>query len=279
MNEENIVMHYQLYKPSELLSRYVHFYWIMESDELSLSSTQNRVVPNGSVNLMFHYGDVLNNRDKDNRITPQFQTMITGQSTNYFDALCTGKSQFVSVVFYPAGARLFYNIPMTHLLNQHLDIANLDPINAKYICEQLAEEADYKQKITIIEKYLLTNFSEKNLYNNLRISTALEKAALYGGNISMDELTNLACLSYKQFDRIFSDLVGLHPKQFMKVIRLQNVFRLLSNSSRNNLLDIAFLAGYYDQAHFNKEFKQFTGYTPKQCLKECSPTSDYYLTF
>ncbi len=277
MAKENIAMHYQLYKPSELLSRYVHFYWILESEKLSIYDAPNRVVPNGSVNLFFHYGDVLNNRDKDNLITPQFQTMISGQSTDYFDALCTGTSQFVSVVFYPAGASLFYNIPMLHLQNQHIDISNLDPTNAKYICEQLAEEPDDKQKIAIIEKYLLRNLSEKNSYNNLRISTALEKAARCGGNVPIDKLANIACLSYKQFDRIFSDLVGLHPKQFMKVIRLQNVFRLLSNSPQKNLLDIAFLAGYYDQAHFTKEFKQFTGYTPKQCLKECTASSDYYL--
>lgn len=249
----------------------------MESDAVSIAENSNRVVPNGSVNLFFHYGDVLMNRNMNNIESLQFPTMISGQTTNYFDAISTGKSKFLSVVFNPAGAAMFYKIPMNQLLNQQIDIANLDPIKSKFICEQLAEATNSNSKIDIVETYLLSLFTESNIYNNHRISSALDFASIKGGNVDIGELASIACLSHKQFDRIFSELVGLHPKQFMKVIRLQNVFKLLSNSMNYNLSDISFLAGYYDQSHFIKEFKQFTGYTPKQCLKECTPSSDYYL--
>ena len=271
-------MYFQLFKPSAFLSQFVSFYWVMETcSSLFDNSPANRVVPNGSVNLFFHYGDVLKYRNQSTAESLHYQSMISGQVTEYFEVYHTGQSNFISVVFRPSGAAMFFDIPLNDLLNQHIDINALDSKNAKYICEQLHDTNDPLAKVKIIEEYLIRNYSEKNSYKNLRISSAVQKAIQTGGNISIDKLAQVSCLSHKQFDRIFTELVGVHPKQFTKITRLQNVFRLLSEVDNQNLLDVAFLAGYYDQAHFSKEFKQFTGYTPKQCLKQCKPTSDMYL--
>ena len=270
-------MIFNVYPASGFLSQFVHFYWIMEIDEIVTPTDPNRVVPNGSVNLFFHYGDVLKYRTQDSSETMQFRSQISGQTTEYFDVYHTGKSSFLSVVFRPSGASLFFDIPIDIIINQHIDISSIDSRNSAFICEQLYHAPSSHQKIAVIEEYLIRNFREKKLYNHQRISSAIKEAISCGGNIAIDALASTACLSHKQFDRVFSDLVGLHPKQFVKITRLQHVFELLNRSKEANLLDIAFLAGYYDQAHFSKEFKLLTGFTPKQCLKECIPTSDLYL--
>ena len=76
--------------------------------------------------------------------------------------------------------------------------------------------------------------------------------------ISVTELASVACLSKKQFERLFNELVGANPKEYARVVRFQNQ------------------CGYADQSHFIREFKQFSGYTPLSLLNVCKPYSDLF---
>jgi AraC-like DNA-binding protein len=62
--------------------------------------------------------------------------------------------------------------------------------------------------------------------------------------------------------------VGLSPKQLGKVIRLQAALKMLLNQKNGNLTQVAYESDYYDQAHFIKDFKDFTGINPKEFLKD-----------
>lgn len=71
----------------------------------------------------------------------------------------------------------------------------------------------------------------------------------------------------RQLERKFLKQVGMSPKQLSKVIRLQTALKLLLNQQSERLTDIAYESEYYDQAHFIKDFKDFTGTTPNQFLE------------
>ena len=62
--------------------------------------------------------------------------------------------------------------------------------------------------------------------------------------------------------------IGISPKQLGKVIRLQTALQLLLNRESESLTAIAYESEYYDQAHFIKDFKEFTGVTPKDFLED-----------
>ena len=66
-------------------------------------------------------------------------------------------------------------------------------------------------------------------------------------------------INRRQLERKFSTLIGLSPKQLSKVVRLQATIKLLSNKQFTNLTSIAYESDYYDQSHFIKDFKEFTG--------------------
>jgi len=72
----------------------------------------------------------------------------------------------------------------------------------------------------------------------------------------------------RQLERKFFKQVGLSPKQLGKVIRLQAALKLLLNHQGGKLTEIAYQSDYYDQAHFNKDFKDFTGINPKDFLQD-----------
>ena len=65
-------------------------------------------------------------------------------------------------------------------------------------------------------------------------------------------------------ERKFSLAVGLSPKQLSKTVRLQAMLKMLLNKEPTSLTALAYEGEYYDQAHFIKDFKEFTGLTPKE---------------
>ena len=70
----------------------------------------------------------------------------------------------------------------------------------------------------------------------------------------------------RQLERKFAKQIGISPKQLGKVIRLQTALKMLLNKKAESLTDIAYESEYYDQAHFIKDFKEFTGTSPKEFL-------------
>ena len=73
--------------------------------------------------------------------------------------------------------------------------------------------------------------------------------------------------SQKHFIKIFKENVGLTPKGFLKIIRFQKAVQEIESSKIINWTHIAFKSGYYDQAHFIHDFKNFSGFSPQKYLQ------------
>ena len=94
--------------------------------------------------------------------------------------------------------------------------------------------------------------------------------------ININLLASESCLSRKQFERSFSDIIGSSPKQFLKIIRFQNAIFQKSKHPELNLTELAHKCGYYDQAHMINDFKTLSGFTPRYFFSDCDPFSDYF---
>ena len=70
----------------------------------------------------------------------------------------------------------------------------------------------------------------------------------------------------RQLERNFKKQIGVSPKQLGKVIRLQTALKMLLDPKTERLTEIAYESEYFDQAHFIKDFKEFTGINPKDFL-------------
>ena len=105
-----------------------------------------------------------------------------------------------------------------------------------------------------------------------RISTSCHEYIL-----ECTELSSIACLSKKQFERLFNSLVGVNPKEYTRIVRFQKALELMQHQSGEiNQEQIAYASGYADQSHFIREFKKFSGYTPTSLLKVSNPYSDLF---
>ena len=117
-------------------------------------------------------------------------------------------------------------------------------------------------RIFLIEAFLLNQIPRIRHYNNC-FSAAL--GLVRGTNLvySVDELCKAVCISERQLQRIFKSNLGVSPKSYIQIIRFRKICQALQNRPDVSYHDLAFDFGYADQAHFIRDFKAFSGKTPK----------------
>ncbi len=268
-------MLYRLIPPSSPLAPFIKSYWFLEMEAYEGIGQLERVVPNGFIELTFHYGDHLQKIKHTKELQPGI--ILSGQKTGFFDVLPTGKTQMLSIQFFPHSASLFFDLPMDELSNETLDLGEILGSCARDLEEQLLHLQTLEQRVQHIERFLLHRLSRKTEYAWDRMVHNIKLINQSNGKITLDELTGGACLSRKQHERIFKKFVGLSPKQYLKIVRFQYTLFAHQQHPNENLTELAYRCGYYDQSHMINDFKDFSGITPKQYFTDCeTPYSDYF---
>jgi AraC-like DNA-binding protein len=168
--------------------------------------------------------------------------------------------EYVAVRFLPGGAYPFFRIPATELTDQSIELALLNGAQqARDISEQISETDD---RVAVLESYLLQRLRETRPADPrfLALTHAIWRNPC---DLTVDSLTGLSGLSSRQLERKFLQQVGIGPKTLLRVLRFQKATRIASAIARPNWTAIAADCGYFDQAHLIRDFRKFTGHTPR----------------
>ena len=261
---------FEIIYPSPALSPYVKYYWILKTG--GTQPVKERIIPTGCLSLVFHRGERMFS-SSGNCFQPRF--FICGQSLNYSDLDANGHVNMIVVVFQPWGAKAFLTMPMDEFFNHDISFDEINNKELNELSDKIIDIPDNRNCIELIEYHLTKQLYLLKEYNFKRINAAI-KAINTTPQIGVGSLSDIACLSDKQFNRIFSEYVGAKPKEYMRIIRFQRALYTLQTKPGINLTELALDSGYYDQSHCIKEFKALSGYTPKEYLNTCAPYSDYF---
>lgn len=182
------------------------------------------------------------------------------------------------MVFEPYGISRFFNISASDLFNQTIPLRFLLGAKLDALEEKIFESQSIHSKVNLVERFFIQLLSKEPNYHLARISNSIQEIST-NDKMRVEHLASNANLSRKQYERNFTSTVGITPKQFMRVIRFQRALFIRQNNTKLNLTQLAHEAGYYDQSHMVAEFKQLSGYSPKQYFKQCTPFSDYFSQF
>ena len=268
-------MLYQFIKPSNILEPFIKHYWVLE-ERKPKGICLPRIYPTGFTELILHYGDKYLHIDQHKNSTEQPRFYFTGQSNSYYGISPTGAIGFIAITFKPDAAKLFFKIPVSELENKFVALEDILGNPMKELEYKLQIAKNYVERIRIIEKFLIKQLNELYTEYYKRINYSINKINQNKGLISVESLAQHACLSTKQFNRTFTDYVGMKPKQFTRIVRFQNAIYNQQTKSIKNLTELAYKCGYFDQAHFTNDFKSLTGYSPKEFFKMGEPYSDYF---
>lgn len=245
--------------PTAILQPFIKTFRIIESqDELA-----NRVLPNISLAIAFRFnGENSYSSSNGESLLPKTTFSGLRKSTRVINY--AKNTSTLVVLFKECGAAAFFKEPLHELFEESIPLdCIINPSEIIIIEELLSSAQDNLQRITIVEQFLI---KKRNGYKiDPLIAKAIEEIHSAKGFITIKELANTLYISHDAFEKRFRKIVGATPKQFSSIVRMLSIIRHRQNTS--NLLDVLFDAGYYDQSHFNKDFKQFTGQTPTDFFK------------
>ena len=124
--------------------------------------------------------------------------------------------------------------------------------------EKLVRAADNPQRIAIIEAFLCSRMREHTI--DRLVIRAIRNIRDSGGTVRIKTLAEDLNISLDPFEKRFRRIVGATPKQFSAIVRFRSL--LDSYDDTESLTEAAYRIGYFDQAHFIKDFRSFTGHSP-----------------
>ncbi len=259
-------INYQTFQPHSDLESLVKCYWTLEVPAENNSERQ-RIIPDGCIEMAFILGDDIKRYTSEDEFILQPRAMVLGQTIEPFYIEPTGYVNTFAVRFYPYGFANFVTTPIKNLANKETPIELLfGEKPAKELEQKIIQATDTKERIEIIENFLLDKLNDKATIDNI-VKTTIDTLLSTKGSTPIS--TILKDLSKRrQLERKFLKQIGISPKQLGKVIRLQAALKLLLNQKTENLTKIAYESEYYDQSHFIKDFKEFTGTNPKGFLED-----------
>ncbi|MFT2008116.1 AraC family transcriptional regulator [Pontibacter sp. 13R65] len=260
-------MNYQTFQPHLDLQSVVKCYWTLEVPAENNAEKQ-RIVPDGCIEMAFILGDDIKRFTSGTDFMLQPRAMVLGQTIDPFYIQPVGYVNTFAIRFYPYGFANFINTPVKKLANKETSIAELfGQSTADELEQKINHATDTQQRIGIIETYLLNKLNEKATIDNIVTST-IDTLLATSGSMPINAILKEDLSKRRQLERKFLKHIGISPKQLGKVIRLQTALKLLLNQKTETLTQIAYESEYYDQNHFIKDFKEFTGTTPKDFLAD-----------
>ena len=253
-------MNYHVYTPSPELQPFIKCFWSLE-DEKKEEPVKQRVLPDGCMEMIFHYEDLYKQYFEDGSSILQPRSFVFGQITKYIEIAPTGSSGIISARFLPEGISPFINMPVTSLENKAVAIGEMF-IDGSSLEKRVINANNNEERIKLIESFLLSKLVEPNTIDAITRS-CVEVIFQSQGQIGVVELAGKMNINRRNMERKFSSAIGMSPKQLARVARLQSTLKMLEQKKFASLTSLAYENGYYDQAHFVKDFKEFTGMSPK----------------
>ncbi|MDR1859754.1 MAG: helix-turn-helix domain-containing protein [Bacteroidales bacterium] len=261
--------------PSPSLSPFIKRYWAIENTLERGQTCVQRILPTGFCELMLYFTP----RPQivgSNRLLSD-NAALYGHLGEYYDIEYQGDLDVFSIVFQPQGLMQFFRFPLNGIFNINVPLRYLTGQVGRDLEERMGCVADFEDRVRIAENYFIASLQKQyEEYEFRRLHHVIETLVRRRGEVSVDGMAAAACLSRRQFERIFAERIGTSPKQYLKTIRFQ---RALYEKQLNNSLTMTELAidcGYYDQAHFIADFKTFCGQTPLKFFHDNEACSDFF---
>ena len=255
-------MEYQTFEPGQHLKTFIKCFWTLDSPKEASPEIQT-IVPDGCMEMIFHYGDLYRQYTESGKSIVQPRCFVIGQLTRPLEIEPMGVTGIFSVRFHPNGFLPFATIPIKEMENTAVPLTKLFGKDGTEIEGRILNARSTPERIKLIESFLLARTTNAKTVDRI-VKSTVDTIMTANGQLTIDELSKQTNVNRRQLERKFSSAIGLSPKQLSKTIRLQATLKMLLDKQFTSLTALAYENDYYDQAHFTKDFKELTGFTPKE---------------
>jgi len=265
-------MKYNEIKPGARLKEYVKCYYIYESE--TNVAFEDIVFPSGCIEIIFNLGTGKWQTAAGDVFVTTPPIELWGQIIKPLPIKSIGKNTMLGIRFFPHAATYFLNDKVDLFNNRILDLSDVSDKAVNTLYSRLLETTTWNKRIELIEGFLLNrlSFSEKKFNKVAVVSNIMNEIRRDDFFDNIENVASLHGITSRYLQKLFLQYTGLTPKLYSKINRFQNSLRLVTKKEIS-LTSIAYDCGYFDQSHFIREFKSFTGFTPSAYALENSPVT------
>jgi AraC-like DNA-binding protein len=242
------------YYPSAELAGVLDHHWIVEWDLRGQPPHVQRTLPYPCVNLVF-----------DRR-----RTGIFGVVSGAFETTLTDAGRVIGLRFRPGAFRAFFGKPMRLLTDKVLPVSTLLGCGDAQAEALVLGAQDDAGMVSAAESLLLRVLPPPDPQVE-RIHAILQMLHQDTGVMQVRDLAERVGLSERSLQHIFSDYVGVTPKWVIRRYRLHEAADQLASGASIDLAQLADGLGYFDQAHFTRDFRKLVGQAPAAYRRHNDP--------
>ncbi len=263
----------------ESLRPFIRNYWML-SAQCTASGTQ-QIFSNGAASLHFYLSQAIRLDDGDR----QYRTVLFHQNMQKVGVITEkGIFDIFGAEFVPFCSRVFFpNVPSLFGKTGGEVYASPEDLHDKefvMLGKSIHKATDTEERVALLDDFFLkrlVQFPEGDI-NIERLNDVFDNMVPTDGStprpphsqneLSPADLASTACLSQKQFTRVFNKYVGMNPKSYLRLLRFHNALMEIHSSSDNSsLTSIAWSCGYYDLAHMTSDFRDICGFSPSELIR------------
>jgi AraC-like DNA-binding protein len=266
------VITHLLHVPAAPVSRFVENIWLVRA---SLAQPWRQLLlPDGALVVIFNLGQPqrLCERADIRRHAVFRASWVSGQQPQPIVIEQAGSCHLAGVRFRPGGAWPLFRFSLMELTGRVVELEDIWGREAGLVREQIGEAPGDAAVLSCLDRWL---------GHRVRHEPAPDKRVAYAagmlqrGGTGVGRIAEETGLSHKHLVHEFTRRVGLSPKHFGRVQRLQRVIQRVGHQMTVDWADEAAAGGFYDQAHFINEFRELTGLTPTEYLTRRGPYLGY----
>ena len=243
-------------QPSKILSEYVKCFWILEADNIK---HQELVYPTGESQMMFHYREPFTSIKPGGKKEKQPRIFMSGLNTSYRIIEVDQPCGMVGVSFYPYALKAFLPFSLKEITDLDLHLADAFP-KLKYLECEIENCSDNEERIGVVEQFLISRLDPNSTAHYFHVKDIVNLIETSRGLLKIESILKNNPFSERQLERLFNSHIGIPPQKFIEITRFHGSVMMIN--SPLDLTEIAYESGFYDQSHFIKSFKKYTGLTP-----------------
>ncbi len=243
---------YREVSPDESLSNIIYCYWELKTNERLQDSFTYRVVADGCIDIFFQLDNPSEN-------------FIMGFCKKYTEFPLENSFHYVGIRFLPTMFPALFKINAKELSNRFERLELVLNETSKFITDSFSIADDFAKIKFKLDTYFITIIENVNAALDNRFQNAMNIILKNFGVVNVQSDLDIG-LSQRQLRRYFEFYIGDTAKTFSQVVRFQNILNAKPSTQSLRRSKIFFELGYYDQAHFIKEFKNFYGVTPSKAF-------------
>jgi AraC-like DNA-binding protein len=249
-----VASHYARYHPSPDLEFFVEHYWIVQWDLRGQEPRLQQTLPHPSIHVVFQRGS----------------SRVVGIVSGRFSVLLRDKDGVFGIKFLPGAFRPFLKSAVSRITDKVLRLTEVFDVDVQTLEDAIMSQTDDYKMIELVEAFLRERLPDRD--DKVVVVRRIVQRIMTDREItSVDDVVDLAGLNKRALQRLFSQYVGVSPKWVIKRYRLHEAAGQLASGQAGDLSKMAVDLGYFDQAHFIKDFKSVVGTTPAEYAKSTAP--------